>query len=123
SIDGQDYITDGTEPFCFEELSSGTYTMRGVAPDGYGLNSSVRSVSVQAGQVFTVTFAAVEGLEVAAVPTLDTNAAQDEGDDIIEEAPNPLNNIRNIAGIIVLGIAGAVLLGGIVVGVMVGRNR
>ncbi len=119
----QEYITDGNEPFCFEELASGSYTMRGIAPDGYGLNSSVRSVSVQAGQVFTVAFAAVEGLEVAAVPTVDTSAAEDETGDIIEEEPDPLNNLRNLAGIIVLGIAGAVLLGGIVVGVLVGRSR
>ena len=97
--------------------------MRGIAPDGYGLNSSVRAVSVQAGQVFTVAFAAVEGLEVAAVPTVDSSAVEDEASDIVEEEPDPLNNLRNIAGIIVLGIAGAVLFGGIVVGVLVGRNR
>lgn len=119
----QEYITDGSEPFCFEELTSGSYTMRGIAPDGYGLNSNVRAVSVQAGQVFTVAFAAVEGLEVAAVPTVDSSATEDEASDIIEEEPDPLNNLRNIAGIIVLGIAGAVLFGGIVVGVLVGRSR
>lgn len=119
----QEYVTDGKEPFCFEELDSGNYTMRGTAPDGYGLNSSLRAVSVQAGQVFTVAFAAVEGLEIAAVPTVDTSATEDDSGDIIEEEPDPLNNLRNIAGIIVLGIAGAVLFGGIVVGVLVGRNR
>ena len=118
----QEYVTDGSEPFCFEELDAGTYTMRGVAPDGYGLNIPVRAVSVQAGQVFTVPFAAVEGLEVAVVPTVDTTAGDDDPAEIIEEEPDPISNIRNVAGIIVLAIAGAVLLGGIVVGVIIGRN-
>ncbi|MGB7337325.1 MAG: LysM peptidoglycan-binding domain-containing protein [Phototrophicaceae bacterium] len=117
----QEYITDGSEPFCFEELSAGNYTMRGTAPDGYGLNTSLRAVNVQAGQVFTVSYAAVEGLEVAVIPTVNTSAVDDEP--IIEETPDPLGNIRNIAGILVLGIAGAVLIGGVVVGFIVGRNR
>lgn len=118
----QEYISDGSEPFCFEELDAGTYTMRGTAPDGYGLNIPVRSVSVQAGQVFTVAFAAVEGLEVAAVPTVDSTIGDDDPAEIVEEDPDPISNIRNVAGIIVLAIAGAVLLGGIVVGVIIGRN-
>lgn len=116
----EEYITDGSEPFCFEELDPGLYTMTGVAPDGYGLNSSVRSVSVQAGQAFTVAFAAIEGLEIAAVPTIDPTSTNT--DTIVEEQPDASNNFRNLAGIIVLGLAGAVLLGGIVVGVIVGRR-
>lgn len=119
--DPQEYITDGSEPFCYEELDAGLYTMRAVAPDGYGLASSVRSISVQAGQVFTVRFAAVEGLEVAAAPTVDTTVT-DAQPDIIEEEPDPINNLRNLAGIIVLGLAGVVLLGGLVVGFIVGRR-
>ncbi|MEM9952844.1 MAG: LysM peptidoglycan-binding domain-containing protein [Chloroflexota bacterium] len=117
----QEYVTDGSEPFCFEELAPGSYTMRGIAPDGFGLNSSLRAVSVVAGEAFVVEYAAVEGLEVATIPTVTTSDADDPAD-IIEEEPDPINNIRNIAGILVLGIAGAVLLGGIVVGVLVGRN-
>lgn len=117
----QVYITDGSEPFCFEELDPGLYTMTSVAPDGYGLNSSVRSVSIQAGQAFTVSFAAIEGLEIAAAPTLDTVAIADEP--IIEETPSDSsNNFRNIAGILVLGLAGVVLVGGVVVGFIVGRR-
>lgn len=116
----EEYITDGSEPFCFEELDPGLYTMTGVAPDGYGLNSSVRSVSIQAGQAFTVAFAAIEGLEIAAAPTIDPTSTV--SDTIVEEQPDASNNFRNLAGIIVLGLAGAVLLGGIVVGVIVGRR-
>lgn len=117
----QEYVTDGSEPFCFEELSAGNYTMRATAPDGYGLNTSLRAVNIQAGQVFTVSYAAVEGLEVAVIPTVDTTVVDNEP--IIEEEPDPLSNLRNIAGILVLGVAGAVLIGGVVVGFIVGRNR
>ncbi|GAB5494436.1 MAG: hypothetical protein Phog2KO_46510 [Phototrophicaceae bacterium] len=123
SADGaepQEYITDGSEPFCFDELDPGLYTMTGVAPDGYGLNSSVRSVSIQAGQAFTVSFGAIEGLEVAAVPTIDT--ASEIEQPIVEETPDASNNFRNIAGILVLGLAGVVLVGGVGVGFIVGRN-
>lgn len=116
----QEYITDGSEPFCFEELDPGLYTMTGIAPDGYGLNSSVRSVSVQAGQAFTVSFAAIEGLEIAAAPTIDPTSTSTDA--IVEEAPPADNSFRNLAGIIVLGLAGVVLVGGVVVGFFVGRR-
>ncbi|MGJ3239440.1 MAG: LysM peptidoglycan-binding domain-containing protein [Anaerolineae bacterium] len=119
----QEYVTDGTsEPFCFDELSAGNYTLSAVAPDGFGLSSSRRAVSVQSDAIL-VSFGAVEGLEVAAAPTIDPNTTDLEPEPIIEEEPDPLTNLRNIAGIIVLGIAGAVVLGGIVVGVLVGRGR
>lgn len=117
----QEYVTDGSEPFCFEELAPANYTMRGTAPDGFGLNSSLRAVSVIAGEAFVVEYGAVAGLEVATIPTANVSDV-DDTPEIIEEEPDPLGNIRNIAGILVLGVAGAVLLGGIVVGVLVGRR-
>lgn len=121
--DTQEYITDGSEPFCFDELDAGLYTMRATAPDGYGLSSAVRSVNVQAGQVFTVRFAAVEGLEVAVAPTTVPSAMQETTPEaLIEDPVTPSNNLRNIAGIIVLGLAGVILAGGIGVGLLM-RGR
>lgn len=116
-----EYITDGSEPFCFTDLATGLYTVRGIAPDSYGIARSVLSVSVQPDQQFTVQFAAVEGLVVAAVPTVDS-AVIDEPGDTGDETPDSSNNLRNIAGIIVLGLAGVILLGGLGAAVIASRR-
>lgn len=116
-----EYITDGSEPFCFTDLAAGLYTIHGTGPDGFGVARNALSVSVQPDQQFTVRFAAVEGLEVAVVPTIDSSVT-DEQPEIIEEAPDSSNNLRNIAGIIVLGLAGVILLGGIGMAVLAGRR-
>ncbi len=118
------YTTDGEqEPFCFAELAAGTYDVSAQAPAGYGLvNSASLVVNMQAGQQFTLRFAAAEGLEVAQAPTPD-NDVMDAEPEIVEEAPQDSgNSLRNIAGVIVMALAGVVLLGGIGVAVLVGRR-
>ncbi|MEL6406417.1 MAG: LysM peptidoglycan-binding domain-containing protein [Chloroflexota bacterium] len=119
----EEYTTDGeSEPHCFEELAPGNYQMRATAPTGFGLASSSRAVNIQAGQAFTVSFGAIAGLEVAEVPTLVPDTDADADTEIIEEDADASNNFRNLAGILVLGLAGVVLVGGIAVGVVVGRS-
>jgi LysM repeat protein len=114
------YITDGTEPHCLDELPTALYTVNATAPDGFGLPRSVLSLSVQAGTQFTLSFPAVEGLQVAVVPTASTTNNEDT--EIVEEASAD-DNFRNIAGIIVLGLAGVVLVGGIGVAVLLSRRK
>lgn len=124
--DEQQYITDGTsEPFCFEGLETGSYAVSATAPDGFGIVRSSRLVvNVQPGQRFPIRFGAVEGAEVATVatPVTQDTSVTDANPDIVEEEPDALNNLRNVAGIIVLGLAGVVLLGGIGVA-LVTRGR
>lgn len=115
-----DYVTDGSEPFCFTDLAAGLYTVRGTAPDGFGIARSALSVSVQPDQQFTVQFAAVEGLEIAVVPTVDSSTIEQSQPGA--ERSDSSNNLRNIAGIIVLGIAAVILLGGIAAAVVAARR-
>jgi LysM repeat protein len=114
------YITDGSEPHCLDELPTALYTVNATAPDGFGLPRSVLSLSVQAGTQFTLSFPAVQGLQVAVVPTVSTTTNEDT--EIVEEASAD-DNFRNIAGIIVLGLAGVVLVGGIGAAVLVSRRK
>lgn len=115
------YITDTSEPHCFTDLATGLYTVRAVAPDGYGIARSSLSVSVQPDQHITAQFAAVEGLLVAAVPTVDVGT-NNEQTQAANETPAPNNNLRNIAGILVLALAGVILLGGIGAAVFISRR-
>lgn len=120
----ENYVTDGEgEPYCFVDLPAGTYTVAADAPAGYGLvNSPSLVVNMQAGQQFTLRFAAAEGVEVAQAPTPDTSVT-DQQPEIIEEEPQDQgNSLRNIAGVIVMALAGVVLIGGIGVAFLVSRR-
>ncbi|MAU11562.1 MAG: hypothetical protein CL607_17190 [Anaerolineaceae bacterium] len=115
------YTTDGeNEPFCFEELASGSYTAVVTAPSGYGLTTPQSLVvNVQPGARFQLSFGAGEGVEVAIVPTPDDNSA---GDPLIETEPdNAGPDLTGMAGLIVLGVAGVVLVGGAVVALIARR--
>ena len=124
--DAQDYITDGqSEPFCFEDLETGNYTVSATAPDGFGIRrSNTLVINVQPGQQFQTRFAAAEGLEVAAAPTADVSADTDEADapTIVEETPSQFDTLRNVAGILVVGLAGVVLVGGIGIAILASRS-
>lgn len=114
------YITDGSEPECLTDLPTGVYTVRATAPDGFGLPRSILSLSVQADTQFTLSFAAIEGLQVAVVPTASTSNEEPE---VVEESPAATDNLRNIMGIIVLGLAGVVLVGGVGLGFILSRRK
>lgn len=106
----ESYLTDGeSEPFCIEELASGRYTLNGTAPEDYGLTTSpILRVNLEDGETVTVLFGARQGLEVLAIPTVDiqptttppeTGATSDDQSDLTE-----------FSGLIVFGLAGAVLV-------------
>ncbi|MCA9914964.1 MAG: LysM peptidoglycan-binding domain-containing protein [Anaerolineae bacterium] len=118
------YVTDGeAEPHCFADLPSGSYTIAAQAPAGYGvINSSSLVVNMQAGQQFTLRFAAAEGVAVAQAPTPDSSVTDAEPGIVEVAAPDEGNSLRNIAGVIVLALAGVVLLGGIGVAFLVSRR-
>jgi LysM repeat protein len=118
--DVAEYITDGSEPHCLDELPAAMYTVNATAPDGYGLPRSALSLSVQPGAQFTLSFPAVAGLQVAVVPT--TSASSNETPEIVDESTAD-SSFRNIAGIIILGLAGVVLVGGIGVAVLISRRK
>ncbi|QPC82722.1 LysM peptidoglycan-binding domain-containing protein [Phototrophicus methaneseepsis] len=110
------YTTTGAdEPHCFNELESGTYTAVVSAPEGYGLTTPQSLVvNVQPGARFQISFGAAEGVTTAAVPTPD-DSTTDTG--TVETTPetNTAPDLTSVAGLLVLGLAGVVLVGGAVV--------
>ncbi len=104
------YATDGeSEPFCFDELDAGRYTLKGTAPEGYGLTTSpLLRVNLEDGETITVQFGAKQGLEVLAMPTVNPNpptqAPPETG------AATEDNDLADYSGLIVFGLAAAVLV-------------
>lgn len=117
------YQTNGTdEPFCFEGLEPGSYRAIGTPPQGFGLTTpGTLFVSVQAGTSFQISFGAAQGVEVAAVPTADNIVDDDPAETISEEPESGPLNLGSIAGWLVLGLAGVVLVGGVVISLIARR--
>lgn len=115
------YQTNGTdEPFCFTDLETGNYTAFASAPEGYGLTTPPSLVvSVQAGANFRLAFGAAEGVAVAIVPTANAQTA----DNSDERAPQDAGSspLSGLLGLLVIGFAGLVLVGGAVVAVIARR--
>lgn len=125
---GQDvetYQTDGeSEPFCLTEVEAGDYIAVASPPEGYGLTTSSQlRLLVQPGVRVNATFGAAEGVEVAVIPTID--AASNTTADTIEEetVPVPASNpiVQNL-GLIAFGLAGAVLVVGLLMAVLLRRR-
>ncbi|MDW8171643.1 MAG: hypothetical protein RML73_04085 [Anaerolineae bacterium] len=112
------YLTNGqSEPFCFRDLSPGTYTTLAQAPEGYGLTTPPSLVvSFQAGTRFLISFGAARGVVTAQLPTpapLPTSTA--------ELNPEIVSGAASTLGLIVLGAAGVVLAVGIVLALIIRR--
>lgn len=122
----QAYTTDGVlDPICYTELTPGLYTLTSEGPPGYGIVRSSRLVvNVQLGSDFLIQFGAAQGVEVAQVPTpiVPANSLDSTGP-LIEEDADSLASLRGFAGIVVLGMAGATLMGGVgIIAVLASRN-
>lgn len=104
------YLTDGeSEPFCFDELEAGRYTLNGTAPEGYGLTTSpVLRINLEDGDMVMARFGVKQGLEVLAIPTVDTRPTQVPPETDASDA----NNLMDFSGLIVFGLAGVVLVFG-----------
>lgn len=104
------YTTTGAgEPYCFSDLTEGSYSAQGVAPEGYGLTTPAQfRVQSGAGAPITVVFGAAQG--VVTVPTpeprpLSTATAPT----VAQSTSSPL---QENAGLIAFGMAGVVLVVG-----------
>ncbi len=114
----QTYVTDGNaEPFCFEEVDAGSYTVSAAPPDSYGLTTAQQlSVRVQAGVRVDARFGAAEGVTAVAANTLpDDDVTQDTGGQavVVDESAPDTASLLQISGLIVFGLAAVVLLGGV----------
>lgn len=102
------YTTDAeSEPFCFDELEAGRYTLTVTPPEGYGLTTAaILHVNLAEGKTISVNIGAKLGLEAPAIPTLDINPTP-EPETGTTDADNDLSEL---SGLIVFGLAGVVLV-------------
>jgi LysM repeat protein len=116
------YVTDGiNEPFCFENLATGTYQVQVYPPAGYQATTAESwAVAVAEGVIIPVAFGlAPAPQEVAAVsPTEETDAAAEtaetasmEGETAVAEESG--GGLGSISGLLLIGAAVVVLLAGV----------
>lgn len=109
------------EPACFVDIVPGNYSLSAIAPDGYGLTTpATLSITVQAGTQFQISFGAAQGVTVATAPTPDNQVIGDAAGAQSGGATTPADP-RSLLGIIFIGLAGVVLVGGIVLSVIIRR--
>ncbi len=119
TTDLMSYQTNGTtEPFCFENLQPNTYTIVATAPEGYGLTTPPSLVvNVQAATRFNIVIGAAEGVSVASVPTPNAQSVPT----IEEVTPDGGLQVESLLGLFVIGFAGILLVGGVVVALIIRR--
>lgn len=122
----REYSTDGvSEPFCFTDVEPGDYTAQATAPDGFGLTTSTMlNLRVQDGVRTNVRFGAAQGVESAVPPVVDDQAGSEVEAAPIQDtqAASDTDSLLQIAGLVLFGLAGLVVLGGIGVALYV-RGR
>lgn len=111
----QTYQTDGeSEPYCFEDIATGNYTVVASPPAGYGLTTSAQlAVRVQSGATVDVRFGAAQGVQAVAPPPVDLREPATDQPVVDAAADDPVTELLQISGLIVFGLAGLVLLGGV----------
>lgn len=112
------YATTGQdEPFCFEEFTAGNYTVAASAPEGYGLTTASQlSLRVQAGARINAKFGAAEGVAQVAPPPVALNNTP-EPQTAVDQTPDAADSTQQllqIGGLVLFGLAGLVLVGGVV---------
>lgn len=108
------YATDGiSDPFCFDELDAGEYVAVASAPAGYGLTTNEQlRVNVLAGSTINVSFGAAEGVEQVELPE-DSGTPLEQEVIADDDSDDDTDQLLQISGLIVLGLAGLTLISGI----------
>jgi hypothetical protein len=116
------HTTDGeSEPFCFEALTPGSYEVLLTAPANYGPTTpSIYSLAVKAGQSVDVVFGAAQGFNPSQ-PVLTQGATLFAEPAAETGSRQPLDQIMQYSGVIVLGLAGVVLVGGSILSFLLRR--
>ncbi len=111
----QNVETDGvSEPFCFEELDAGDYTVAASAPAGYGLTSPDQlRLQALAGIKLDVNFGAAEGVQPLVAPPADTGGLVSETAAEETDTRSSVDGLLANSGLIVFGLAAVVLMAGI----------
>ncbi|GAB4571080.1 MAG: hypothetical protein Kow0077_06770 [Anaerolineae bacterium] len=110
------HMTDGqSEPYCFDNLAPGEYLLVANPPSGYGMTTaSTYEVTLSAGKRVTGAFGAAAGFVPPVAPPAQGNALfSDEAGQETDTVTDPLQQVLNSVGYVVLGLAGVVFVGGI----------
>ena len=111
------------DPYCFTELTPGSYDLQGVAPSGYGLTTPDQlHVSGYAGAQINVAFGAAAGVAPVEPPPADVSASGEIATPAADSGAAS-NGLTNNLGLIVFGVAGIVLIGGLGVTMVLLRRR
>ena len=118
------HTTDAqSEPFCFDNLTPGAYDVLVTAPAGYGVTTAdTYDVRLSAGQSVQTVFGAAPGF----VPPQPSGAQagglfSDDSGNETDTRTTPLDQLLQYSGVIVLGLAGVVLLGGVILTALLRR--
>jgi LysM repeat protein len=112
-------LGDGTF-ICFEDVVTGNYLLVATAPDGYGLTTpGSLTVSIVAGTPFKISFGVAKGVTSVVAPTPDNQTITDEAN--ADGGATSPSDSRGALGILFVGLAGVVLVGGIVLAVIIRR--
>ncbi len=112
----ESYTTDGeSEPYCFEDVAPGNYMVSLTPPDGYGVTTpSTYAISVSAGQTVEAIFGAASGFTPPQPPPVQgVGLFSDEPGTETDTRTSITDLLLQYSGVIVLGLAGVVLVGGL----------
>ncbi|MBI5670627.1 MAG: LysM peptidoglycan-binding domain-containing protein [Chloroflexi bacterium] len=107
--------TDGApDPHCFADLSMGDYVAVASAPSGYGLTTANQfRVQLSPGATINVAFGAAQGVQPAAPPPADAGGLTQETASQPAATPSLADQLMSVSGLIVIGLAALVLIGGL----------
>ena len=116
--------TDGAaEPFCFENVEPGSYTLVASAPAGYGLTSPDQlRLQALAGVKLDVSFGAAEGVEAILPPPADAGGLVSETAAEETDTRSITDSLLENSGLIVFGLAAVVLVGGLGLSLLLRRR-
>ena len=111
-----EYDTDGVgEPHCFTDLAVGNYVASASAPAGYGLTTPGQlSLQIQPGVTINLALGAAEGVEAVVPPPADSGGivlSETTGDE--PDTSSAIEQLFDMSGLIIFGLAGVVLVGGL----------
>ncbi len=117
-------VTDAESgPSCFDDLAPGEYMVSLTPPSGYGVTTaSSYTISLSAGQTVDAAFGAVAGFVPPQPPPVQVGGLfSDEPGLETDTRTSPLERLLDYSGVIVLGLAGVVLVGGVALTLLLRR--
>jgi LysM repeat protein len=99
---------------CFEDLAAGEYIAAAEAPQGYGLTTPNQlRLRVQTGTTLSIAFGAAAGITSSVPPTPDAAVINQTITEETAETPSNTDQLLQISGLIVFGLAGLALVAGL----------